>query len=298
MTSGGRFMAHKLGILAFFAVTALTSCSPGGDSTNSATGASGSGQSLISQIQSRGELRIGVDSGSKPLVFKDATSSEWHGYYYDLMSDWASVLKVKLTPVQTTYANMIASLQAGQIDVAVALNPRPLRSLSVVFTQPLTFEIDAFAIRPAATPGITSWSQLNNSQYTVCVQAGGAPDLTITALKPKAQVTRLPNQPACQEALLSGRATAYLTSAIDLASFAAANNGVRLIFPEQPINKSGTAFAIAQGHLFSDILALNVEIQDFIDSGKLAASEKANGLANPLDYTIGNVPGYASTLSS
>lgn len=279
-------------ITAMLAAVMVSACSVGGSST--AGTSSGSQTSLIKQIQSRGTLRLGVDEG-KPLMYKDTTSGQWKGYYIDLMTDWAKTLNVSVTDVPTTFGNMVAALQAGQIDVAVALNPRPARALSVAFTQPLTYEVDGFAILPAKTPGVTSWSQLNNSKYSVCVFTGSAPDLALTALKPSVQVTRLANESECQAALQSGRVNAVLNAVVDLASFAAANNGVRIIFPDTPINKSGTAFAIPLGYQYSDILAMNVEIQAFTDGGQLAASEKANGLANPLDYAIGTIPSYASS---
>src|SRR5690348_6769020 len=123
------------------------------------------GKSLISKIQARGSLRVGVDQG-KPLVFKDPSSGNWQGIFVDVVQRWADTMKVKLEPVPTTWGNMVAGLQADQFDVAVALNPTPARSLAVIFSEPLISEIGAFAVLKDSN--LQRWEDINTNAHTVC----------------------------------------------------------------------------------------------------------------------------------
>jgi polar amino acid transport system substrate-binding protein len=252
-------------------------------------------RSLVQDIQDRGELRVGVDEGI-PLVYKDVGTGEWVGYYMDFINFWAEALGVEVLPVPTTWGNMVAGLQANQFDVAVALNPRTARALSVDFSDPLTYELDAFAINENQTDAGT-WEELNTPERKICVSTGSAPDLVLTAFEPAAEIVRLKDDIACQTALASGTVDAFFYAWVNLGALAKANPGTKLIFPPAPLGKAGTAFAIPKGYSYSDILAINVALQEFKDSGKLAEAWAAYDVPNPLDYAIGEIPEYAYTFS-
>jgi Bacterial extracellular solute-binding proteins, family 3 len=76
------------------------------------------------QIKQRGELRIGVTPG-EPWFFKDPASGQWSGIGYRMGQQIAKDLGVKLVPVETTWGNSIAAIQANQIP------PRSARRRSI-----------------------------------------------------------------------------------------------------------------------------------------------------------------------
>src|SRR5205085_9704727 len=62
-------------------------------------------------IKQRGELRIGVTPG-EPWYFKDPATGQWSGIGYRMGQQIAKDLGVKLVPVETTWGNSIAAIQA------------------------------------------------------------------------------------------------------------------------------------------------------------------------------------------
>ena len=276
-------------LLATLTAATLASCTSSQGSNKATDTTAGD---TVPRIQGRGELRVGVDQG-KPLVFKDASGGEWQGVYIDAIQRWADTMKVKLVFVPTTFANMVAGLQADKFDVAVALNPTPERSLSVVFSQPLTYEIDGFAVDRAS--GLTSYDQLNASSRKICVPLGSAPDIALTAAKPKAAIQRLKSESDCELAITNKRADAFFWAAADLTSFASSNSSIGIIFPPTPFLNQGTAFGLNRSTDYQSLDALNIQLADFINNGGLAASEKRYNLLSPKTYAIGTVPAYVQT---
>lgn len=249
------------------------------------------GETLIQQIQARGELRVGVDQG-KPFVFKEAASDEWTGIYMDVVARWAETLNVKLVSVPTTWANMVAGLQANQFDIAVALNPTPARSLSVVFSDPLIYEIGAFAVMRSSS--FTDWDGLNKEGSKICVPLGSAPDLALTAAAPKAEIVRLRGETDCQVAVTSGRADAFYWAVGNLSAFAAQNENIGLIFPDNAFERQGTAFAFQAGIDMQSLMAFNIQLDSFVNSGALAESRQRWGFVGPQAYAIGPIPPYVA----
>src|SRR5262245_64038956 len=92
-------------------------------------------KSLIKEIQQRGELRVGYATAD-PHSFKDSTSGQWKGIAVDIMEGWAQELGVTHVAVDTSWAAMIAGLQAGRSAVGAALNRRPARAIAVTFSVP------------------------------------------------------------------------------------------------------------------------------------------------------------------
>src|SRR5215470_13381823 len=84
------------------------------------------------QIKQRGELRIGVTPG-EPWYFKDPATGQWSGIGFRMGQQIAKDLGVKLVPVETTWGNAVAAIQANQIDVMFVLDPTDERKKAVDF---------------------------------------------------------------------------------------------------------------------------------------------------------------------
>ena len=75
----------------------------------------------LQKVKSAGELRIGVAPGD-PWYFRDPAADKWTGLGVLLGEQVAKEMGVKLTPVETTWGNSVAALQAGQIDAMFVLD--------------------------------------------------------------------------------------------------------------------------------------------------------------------------------
>ena len=89
-------------------------------------------QSTAQQIKQRGELRIGVTPG-EPWFFKDPGSGDWSGIGYRMGQQVAKDMGVKLVPVETTWGNAVAAVQANQIDVMFVLDATDERKKAIDF---------------------------------------------------------------------------------------------------------------------------------------------------------------------
>jgi len=88
------------------------------------------------EIQKRGVLRCGV-ADAPPHVIRDAKTGTYSGTFVDLCRELAEKqLGVKAEMVDTTWDSMVAGLQAGRWDLALALNQNPKRAMAIAFSEP------------------------------------------------------------------------------------------------------------------------------------------------------------------
>ena len=86
-------------------------------------------EDLWKEVQDRGVLRAGA-ALAPPHVMRDPKTGEYSGIFVDLVKEFGQqVLGVKVEFVDTTWDNIIAGMQAGKWDVALALNRTANRAL-------------------------------------------------------------------------------------------------------------------------------------------------------------------------
>jgi polar amino acid transport system substrate-binding protein len=240
-------------------------------------------RSLIKEIQQRGELRVGYATAD-PHSFKDSTSGQWKGIAVDIMEEWAQELGVKHVAVDTSWDAMIAGLQAGKYDVAAALNRRPARALAVTFSVPYMNVEGTFAVNRDKIKART-WEELDRKGVKVAVMMGTAEDKALSRVAKNMEIVRLPDQNEARIAVQSGRVSSFFDDVSGNAKFAQANKQFRLIIPSPLINLEGTAFAIRKGYPHDDLQALDIMVENYINTGKLRAVQAKYGLPNPEEFT-------------
>jgi polar amino acid transport system substrate-binding protein len=155
------------------------------------------------QIKQRGELRIGVTPG-EPWFFKDPATGNWSGIGYAMGQHVAKDLGVKLVPVETTWGNAVAAVQANQIDVMFVLDATDERKKAVDFPDaPFFWYAEGVLVRDGLKAG--SWDDLNREDVKLAVTLGTAPDRDLTKRLPKAKIERFQNMDEAIAAFYSGR---------------------------------------------------------------------------------------------
>lgn len=240
-------------------------------------------KSLIKEIQQRGELRVGY-AVADPHQFKDAASGQWKGIAVEIMEEWAKELGVKHVAVDTSWETMIAGLQANKYDVAAALNRRPGRALAVTFSTPYMNDTGTFAVNRAKVKART-FEELDQKGTKVAVVLGTAEDKSLSRIARNMELLRLADQNEIRIAVQSGRAQALFDDISGNAKFAKENKTIRLIIPASPILVEGIAYAIRRGYPYDDIEALNIMVEDYINTAKLKAAEAKYGLPDPEQFT-------------
>lgn len=157
----------------------------------------------LKAIRDRGELRIGVAPG-EPWFYKDQRSGEWYGLGWGLGVAVAKELGVKPVPVETTWGNAVAALQAGQFDVMFTMDATPQRALAVDFpVQPMFWYAQGVLLADGVS--VTSWEEMNKPEFRIGVVLGTSPDRDITVRLPKATIERFPSADETGAAFIAGR---------------------------------------------------------------------------------------------
>jgi polar amino acid transport system substrate-binding protein len=155
------------------------------------------------QIKQRGELRIGVTPG-EPWYFKDPMSGQWSGIGYRMGQQIAKDLGVKLVPVETTWGNSVAAIQANQIDVMFVLDATDERKKAVDFPDaPFFWYAQGILVRDGLQA--KDWSDLDRDDVKIAVTLGTAPDRELTRRLTKAKIERFQNMDEAIAAFYAGR---------------------------------------------------------------------------------------------
>src|SRR2546425_2389615 len=161
------------------------------------------------QIKQRGELRIGVTPG-EPWYFKDPATGQWSGIGYRMGQQIAKDLGVKLVPVETTWGNSVAAIQANQIDVMFVLDATDERKKAVDFPDaPFFWYAQGVLLKDGLNA--KNWADLDRDDVKIAVTLGTAPDRELTRRLTKAKIERFANMDEAIAAFYSGR--------VDAASF-------------------------------------------------------------------------------
>lgn len=127
--------------LAAVAVLALASTACASESSSAGDGG------LLSEIQRRGVVRIGIRTDNPPHSFIDA-SGAWVGFDIDIAHAIADELKVRLEQVKVDELTRVSYLQNGKIDLAAAsMSHTVKRDMVIDFSQTYFFSRQTFLVR-------------------------------------------------------------------------------------------------------------------------------------------------------
>ncbi len=112
-------------------------------------------------------IRTGVIAGEEPGFHKDAVTGEWSGSQLSFVRNIASTLGCQLELLETTYGNSVLDLQANKIDLALALQATPARSMVINFTRPIYYTQLVAILRKGVEA--KTWSDINKSTVRIAV---------------------------------------------------------------------------------------------------------------------------------
>jgi polar amino acid transport system substrate-binding protein len=196
---------------------------------------------MLQQIRDRGELRVGAASG-EPWFYKDQRSDQWYGIGWGVAVALARELNVKPVPVETTWGNAVAGLQAGQFDLMLVLDATPQRALAVDFpVQPMFYYAQGVLVRDGLS--VKKWDDLNKPEVRIGVILGTSPDRDVSARLTKAQIERFPSGDETAAAFQAGRVDAISLFHPALVMLRARVKRGTVLLPE-PIRESTTSAGV------------------------------------------------------
>ncbi|MFZ6048436.1 transporter substrate-binding domain-containing protein [Pseudomonas sp. CR3202] len=241
-------------------------------------------------IQKAGVLRCGA-AVAAPYVMRDAASGQYSGYFVDLCRDFGEkVLKVKVEFVDTNWDNLVAGLQSGKWDLAMALNQTPERALAVAFSAPATdYQVSLLVNKdnPKFAGAGNTIADYDKEGVTFAVMSGTAQDKAISAVVKTAKIMRLPGMDETRLAVMSRRADVLVDASDTNHLFAVANpDWAKEVLPKPALAKQGVAFGLRRDASAADLQVLNIYVSQRRETGEIdALVDKASKLANAAEKT-------------
>jgi polar amino acid transport system substrate-binding protein len=231
-------------------------------------------EDLWKTVQDRGVLRAGA-ALAPPHVMRDPKTGEYSGAYVDLVKEFGQqVLGVKVEFVDTTWDNIIAGMQAGKWDVALALNRTAKRALSINYSvAPWQYEISFVFNKsnPKIKPDWKSATDFDKDGIVLSVMSGTAQDHTITDQIKHATIMRLPDVDAARLAVSSKRADVSVDDADTNMLFAAVNKDWSgTVKPTPSLAKQGVAYGFRKSVPLEQIEAFNIFLEEAVAEGHVA----------------------------
>ncbi|WP_417257212.1 substrate-binding periplasmic protein [Celeribacter halophilus] len=222
-------------------------------------------------VQAEGKLRCGA-AVFPPYVMRDPVTGEYSGFFSELCKQFGEeVLNVPVEFVDTTWDNIVAGLQSGKWDMSLALNRTPTRALAIAFSEPaVPYEITLVYNKsnPKIPEGASSLADFDIDGVTIAVVSGTAMDKSLTPLVENADIVRLPSSDEARLAVMSRRADVLADPSDSNALFVAANKDWAVdVAPVPAISKQGIGFGLNVNFPAKDIAALDIFIQEKIDTG-------------------------------
>lgn len=163
-------------------------------------------QTSLETVTERGTLRVGM-AAADPWFYKDPMSEEWVGVGVQLGQAMAEDLGVTFEPVETTWANSVAAIQAGQIDLMFVLDATDQRKEAIDFPDhPLFYYAMGALIQDGMDVAV--WEDLNKEGTTVGVTLGTTVDKLLTEKLPNAKIERFASNDEAVAAFASKRVDA------------------------------------------------------------------------------------------
>ncbi|KFF50335.1 amino acid ABC transporter substrate-binding protein [Gammaproteobacteria bacterium MFB021] len=235
-------------------------------------------------VKQAGVLKCGA-AVAAPYVMRNPRNGDYSGFFVDICRGFAKdVLHVEAEFPNTSWDNLVAGLQGGQWDLAMALNQTPERMKAIDFSDAVTNYQVSFVVNkdnPKLADVGNDLSALDKSDITFTVMSGTAQDKALSAKIHNARIMRLPGMDETRMALMSRRADVLADASDSNHLFALANPGwAEEIIPDPPLAKQPVSFGLRKGTDPADIAVLNAyiaqlhargEIQRLVDKASRAA---------------------------
>lgn len=232
--------------------------------------------SVLSEIKSRKELRIGW-STIYPYIYRDPKTNELVGFAVDFMNAMSGALGVKPVWVEDSWATMVAGLQSKKFDITLpAMGVTLPRAEVVTFTDPVCRLPVGLVIQKKDKDKYKAFDDLDQPDKKVAVSLGSTSDLFATRKFSKAQLVRVKQGTDSLAQLLAGKVDAWANPA-DASGALEREHPELMTMSVDAVGSAPMAMAIRQGDfIFRDWVNLFIDVER--RTGTLKKSIEKHGL--------------------
>ena len=233
---------------------------------------------VLERVRAAGTVRVCIWPDYYGISLRNPRTQQLVGLDIDLSAEFARDLGLKLQHVDSSFATLIADLEADRCDVAMfAVGMLPQRMERLRFSRPY-LQSDIYAITTKGNRVVQRWEDIDKPGVAVAVQAGTFMEPVMAAALKQARLVRVTPPATRERELEAGRVDVFMTDfpysrrLLDNADWAA------LIAPPQPFHVLPYAYAVKPGDA-----AWLAQVDEFVGriqrDGRLEAAARRHGLA-------------------
>jgi polar amino acid transport system substrate-binding protein len=169
-------------------------------------------ESTYDRIARTKTLRVAGITGALPYFSKDLSTGKWTGACVPMAESIAQVFGAKVEYLEATWGTAVLDIQSNKIDMSFALNPTPVRALSIRFTHPMIIHPFGCLAKHGLNPA--TWGDIDKPDLRVAYDIGSLHETVAKRFAPKAQHVGFAQQGQAILALQSGRADVVILAAL------------------------------------------------------------------------------------
>jgi cyclohexadienyl dehydratase len=202
--------------------------------------------SRLQGILETGVLRVGTTGDFNPMSFRNPSSGELEGYDIDAVEKLAADMGVQIEYVPTDWKTLVAGIVSDKYDITTSASLSMDRAAVAGFSDPYV-EFSTVPMTQAARAGeFSSWEDLDRDDVTIAVTLGTVFEQQARSYFQNATI-RTVEAPAREwQEVISGRATASITSNVDAAQLVTNYPELAVVKVEQPRSRRPGAFLLPQ----------------------------------------------------
>ena len=202
--------------------------------------------SRLQGILESGVLRVGTTGDFNPMSFRNPGTNELEGYDIDAVEKLAADMGVEIEYVPTDWKTLVAGIVADKYDMTTSASLSMDRAAVAGFSDPYV-EFSTVPMTQAATVDqFASWEDLDQEGVTIAVTLGTVFEQQARSYFENAEIKTVEAPAREWQEVISGRATASITSNVDAAQLTATYPELAVVKVEQPRSRRPGAFLLPQ----------------------------------------------------
>ncbi|MBU8540732.1 substrate-binding periplasmic protein [Falsiroseomonas tokyonensis] len=231
----------------------------------------------LSTIRARGELQVCIWPEYFAISYRNPRNGEMEGLDIDMARALATRLGVRLSFVETNFAEFMDRLEDGGCDIAMmAVGVTPARARRVAFSKPYMAS-PVYAVTTRTNTRIQSWPDIDRAGNVVAVAAGTVMEPLMRETLRNAEVMVVAPPRTREGEILSGRADVFMSDFPYTRRMVLMHDWARVIDPPGRFGDTLYAYAMARGDA-----AWLAEVNAFLEGtrvdGSLARAAQRHGL--------------------
>jgi polar amino acid transport system substrate-binding protein len=161
-------------------------------------------QEPIQRILASGELRVATSGDFPPMTMRDR-EGQLMGFEVDLVQALAGTMNLKVSFVQTPFAELIPSVESGKVDMALAgMTITPERNARVAFAGPYLISGNTLLTSKRELAEAQDPAQLDDAKLSFAAVESSTSARFVKAHMPQAKLVTVPDNESGVKAVLAG----------------------------------------------------------------------------------------------